>query len=56
MQRRSFIKNIAAVAAVAVVVPKVTMAAGTKAKGANDMGLKSAMDAITGGKKLPIPR
>lgn len=51
MQRRSFLRNMAAVAAVAVVVPKVGMAA-SKAKGANDIGLKSAIDAITGGKQV----
>ena len=52
MQRRSFLKNMAAVAAVAVVVPKVGMAAGSKAKGANDIGLKSAIDAITNGRQV----
>ena len=51
MQRRSFIKGVAAVAAVATVTPSATFAA-AKAKGGNDMSFKEALKAITGGKKV----
>jgi len=49
MQRRSFIKGVAAVAAVTAVTPSATFAAG-KPKGINAMGYDSALKAITGGK------
>ena len=50
MERRSFIKGVAAVTAVAAVTPTVSMAAG-KSKGINDMNYQDALNAITGGKK-----
>ena len=51
MQRRSFIKGIAAVAAVSAVTPSASFAA-AKPKGGNEMTLASALKAITGGKKV----
>ena len=50
MQRRSFIKGVAAVAAVTAVAPTTTFAA--KAKGGNDMSFNGALNAITRGKKV----
>ena len=49
MQRRSFIKGVAAVAAVSAVTPSATFAAG-KPKGLNALAFKDALNAITGGK------
>ena len=51
MQRRSFLKNFAAVAAVASVTPSLTMAA-DKPKGANELSLQRAVAAITKGKSV----
>lgn len=50
MERRSFIKGVAAVAAVTAVTPSVTLAAG-KTKGLNEMSYQGALNAITRGKK-----
>ncbi|KIM11296.1 MAG: sulfur oxidation protein SoxY [Sulfuricurvum sp. PC08-66] len=52
MQRRSFLKNIAAAMAATAVVPHVSMAADAKPKGPNEFSLKEAVAAITGGKPL----
>ncbi len=52
MQRRSFIKGMAAAAAVSTLIPRTLSAAGTKPKGMNDFNYESAVEAITGGKAV----
>ena len=53
MQRRSFIKGIAAAAAVSTVLPTMVSAADAKkAKGPNELNVKDAIKAITGGKTV----
>ena len=52
MQRRSFLRGLGiAAAASAVITPKMVMAAEAP-KGANAMNLETALNAITGGKKV----
>jgi len=53
MQRRSFLRNMAAAVAATAVVPHMSMAAdAAKPKGPNEMSLKAAIDALTGGKGI----
>lgn len=52
MQRRSFLRGLGiAAAASAVITPKMVMAAEAP-KGANAMSIETALNAITGGKKV----
>ena len=52
MQRRDFFKKLGTVTAVAAVMPAMSFAdSASKPTGPNKMDLKTAMDAITGGKK-----
>ena len=63
MQRRDFFKKLGAVAAVAAVIPAMSFAEDAKPVSPNKMSLKTAIDAITGGKtpkasskvKLKVP-
>ncbi len=50
MQRRDFFKKLGAAAAVTAVVPVMSFAADAKPVSANKLDIKSAIDAITGGK------
>ncbi len=50
MQRRDFFKKLGAAAAVTAVVPAMSFAADAKPVSANKLDIKSAIDAITGGK------
>ena len=63
MQRRDFFKKLGAVAAVSAVIPAMSFAADAKPVSPNALDIKSAIDAITGGKapkaskavKLKVP-
>jgi len=50
MQRRDFFKKLGTVTAVAAVIPAMSFAADAKPAGPNKMDLKTALNAITGGK------
>lgn len=51
MQRRDFFKKVGAVAAVSAVFPAMSFAGGTKPVSPNKLDIKSAIEAITGGKE-----
>lgn len=63
MQRRDFFKKLGTVTAVAAVMPAMSFAADAKPVSPNKMDIKTAIDAITGGKtpkksgkvKLKVP-
>ncbi len=63
MQRRDFFKKLGAVAAVSAIIPAMSFAADTKPVSPNKLDIKSAINAITGGKspstskkiKLKVP-
>lgn len=56
MKRRDFFKKLGAVAAVSTVLPTIGFAADSKPVSPNKLDIKSAIDAITGGKSPSVSK